>query len=165
MPHISLPENLPGIIGPMTAYPETAKPLNAFEIESKVAALKQNKKSEIKSTNLRTVPGKTTVLIDFVLHEISYSSPTVGAVRCKLTPTEFKLFCLLYENSNVVVSREKIVAKLWNKKAISDSHRIVDKHLATLRKKSSQNIFKIEAVHGKGYRMTLNEDLYHYVQS
>lgn len=30
MPHISLPENLPGIIGPMTAYPATAKPLNAL---------------------------------------------------------------------------------------------------------------------------------------
>ncbi len=30
MPHISLPENLPGIIGLMTAYPETAKPLNAL---------------------------------------------------------------------------------------------------------------------------------------
>ena len=28
MPHISLPEGLPGIIGPMTAYPDTAKPLN-----------------------------------------------------------------------------------------------------------------------------------------
>ena len=28
MPHISLPEGLPGIIGPMTAYPETAKHLN-----------------------------------------------------------------------------------------------------------------------------------------
>ncbi len=28
MPHITLPEGLPGIIGPMTAYPETAKHLN-----------------------------------------------------------------------------------------------------------------------------------------
>ncbi len=28
MPHIALPEGLPGIIGPMTAYPETAKHLN-----------------------------------------------------------------------------------------------------------------------------------------
>ena len=28
MPHIKLPDGLPGIIGPMTAYPETAKPLN-----------------------------------------------------------------------------------------------------------------------------------------
>lgn len=30
MPHISLPEGLPGIIGPMTAYPDTAKHLNAL---------------------------------------------------------------------------------------------------------------------------------------
>lgn len=30
MAHISLPEGLPGIVGPMTAYPETEKPLNAL---------------------------------------------------------------------------------------------------------------------------------------
>lgn len=30
MAHITLPQNLPGIIGPMTAYKETAKPLNAL---------------------------------------------------------------------------------------------------------------------------------------
>src|ERR1700678_2893354 len=28
MPHISLPEGLPGILGPMALRPETAKPLN-----------------------------------------------------------------------------------------------------------------------------------------
>jgi alkylhydroperoxidase family enzyme len=28
MPHIQLPEGLPGIVGPMTYRPETAKPLN-----------------------------------------------------------------------------------------------------------------------------------------
>jgi len=28
MPHIELPEGVPGIVGPMTAYPETARPLN-----------------------------------------------------------------------------------------------------------------------------------------
>ena len=28
MPHIPLPENLPGILGPMAFSPETAKPLN-----------------------------------------------------------------------------------------------------------------------------------------
>ena len=30
MPHIDLPKDLPGIIGPMTAYPKTAKPMNAL---------------------------------------------------------------------------------------------------------------------------------------
>jgi alkylhydroperoxidase family enzyme len=28
MPHIDLPEGLPGIVGPMAFRPETAKPLN-----------------------------------------------------------------------------------------------------------------------------------------
>ena len=28
MPHIKLPEGIPGIVGPMVAYPETARPLN-----------------------------------------------------------------------------------------------------------------------------------------
>jgi uncharacterized peroxidase-related enzyme len=28
MPHIALPEGIAGIVGPMTAYPETARPLN-----------------------------------------------------------------------------------------------------------------------------------------
>lgn len=30
MAHISLPEGLPGIVGPMTQYPETEVPLNAL---------------------------------------------------------------------------------------------------------------------------------------
>jgi uncharacterized peroxidase-related enzyme len=30
MPHITLPEGIPGIVGPMLAYPETAGPLNAL---------------------------------------------------------------------------------------------------------------------------------------
>jgi len=30
MPHIELPEGLPGIVGPMTAYPDTEKHLNAL---------------------------------------------------------------------------------------------------------------------------------------
>lgn len=30
MPHITLPEGIPGIVGPMLAYPETATPLNAL---------------------------------------------------------------------------------------------------------------------------------------
>ena len=30
MPHIDLPEGLPGIVGPMVAYPETAKHLNGL---------------------------------------------------------------------------------------------------------------------------------------
>jgi hypothetical protein len=30
MPHIELPEGLPGIVGPMVAYPETEKHLNGL---------------------------------------------------------------------------------------------------------------------------------------
>ena len=30
MPHIALPEGLPGIVGPLTAYPDTEGPLNAL---------------------------------------------------------------------------------------------------------------------------------------
>jgi AhpD family alkylhydroperoxidase len=30
VPHIELPPNLPGIVGPMTQYPETEGPLNAL---------------------------------------------------------------------------------------------------------------------------------------
>lgn len=33
MPHISLPEGLPGIVGPLTQYPETAKHLNGLAQE------------------------------------------------------------------------------------------------------------------------------------
>ena len=30
MAHIPVPANIPGIVGPMMAYPETAKPMNAL---------------------------------------------------------------------------------------------------------------------------------------
>lgn len=30
MPHISLPDGVPGIVGPMVAYPDTERPLNAL---------------------------------------------------------------------------------------------------------------------------------------
>ncbi len=72
----------------------------------------------------------------------------------KLTSTEFALLKLLIEERNNVLSREKILSKIWGYTSYPDS-RIVDVHILNLRKKlerDSRNPEFIKTFHGVGYQ-------------
>lgn len=72
--------------------------------------------------------------------------------KIELTPNEFKLFLLLFENVNSVISRNRIVAEIWGEDDGTITIRTVDRHLSSLKKKLEGFDIPIETIYGIGYR-------------
>ncbi len=68
-----------------------------------------------------------------------------------LTLKEFELLCLLLENRGIVLSRDKILDKVWGDTMGRES-RTVDVHIRTLRQKLGPCGERIETVRGIGYK-------------
>lgn len=80
-------------------------------------------------------------------HNISINNENIN-----LTAKEFKLLQLLMENKNIVLSREKILDKVWGYDFIGDT-RVVDTHIKKLRKKLKENSQNIKTIIGVGYKI------------
>ena len=73
--------------------------------------------------------------------------------RCvDLTLKEFELLRYLLENQGTVLSREKILEKIWGYEIYGET-RTVDVHIRTLRQKLGEAGKMIETVRGVGYRI------------
>ena len=73
--------------------------------------------------------------------------------RCvDLTLKEFELLRYLLENRGTVLSREKILEKIWGYEIYGET-RTVDVHIRTLRQKLGEAGGMIETVRGVGYRI------------
>lgn len=69
-----------------------------------------------------------------------------------LTLKEFELLRYLLENHGTVLSREKILEKIWGYEIYGET-RTVDVHIRTLRQKLGEAGAMIETVRGVGYRI------------
>jgi DNA-binding response OmpR family regulator len=65
-----------------------------------------------------------------------------------LTPTEFELLVMLASSPKTVLTREKLLADVWNW-ADASGTRTVDSHIKALRRKAGADL--IRTVHGVGY--------------
>ena len=74
---------------------------------------------------------------------------TLKAERVHLTKKEFDLLWLLIRNRNRVVTRDAILARLWDYDADVET-RTVDVHIRALRRKLGEQ--RIETIVGLGYR-------------
>lgn len=90
---------------------------------------------------------------DIKIHEKS-REVFKGEESIKLKPKEFELLLILSKNINVVLSRDKLLEKVWGYDFEGDS-RTVDVHIQRLRKKLDEdhNSSVIETVFGVGYKM------------
>ena len=75
-----------------------------------------------------------------------------GEQTVTLTFKEFELLCLLMENAQRVISRDKIMEKVWGFDFEGES-RTVDMHIKTLRQKLGKYGEYIETVRGVGYKV------------
>ena len=73
-----------------------------------------------------------------------------------LTLKEFELLRYLLENRGTVLSREKILEKIWGYEIYGET-RTVDVHIRTLRQKLGKSGSLIETVRGVGYRIVEEE--------
>ncbi|WP_227992896.1 MULTISPECIES: response regulator transcription factor [unclassified Pseudactinotalea] len=75
---------------------------------------------------------------------------TRGGEEAHLTPTEFDLLVCLAESPRTVLSRERLLAEVWDW-ADASGTRTVDSHIKALRRKLGSEI--IRTVHGVGYAL------------
>ncbi|SHI00103.1 response regulator transcription factor [Clostridium grantii] len=79
---------------------------------------------------------------------------TYNSTPIELTKTEFQLLKYLFQNKNIVLSREKIVSKVWGYDYYGDSN-IVDVYITYLRNKIHKFTPKkfIHTIRGVGYTL------------
>lgn len=77
----------------------------------------------------------------------------VNGADLTLTRKEFELLCVLLENRGVVLTRDRILDRVWQEAAAPES-RTVDVHIRTLRQKLGPAGGLIETVRGMGYKIS-----------
>jgi two-component system, OmpR family, response regulator RegX3 len=83
--------------------------------------------------------------------ELAYVSEAVGATL--LTPTEMRILELLMRNSQIVISRETIIERVWGYDFVGDDNRI-DVYMRRLRRKIERDPARpayLHTVRGLGY--------------
>lgn len=93
---------------------------------------------------------------DYTLGKL-YVSPSrhlvkVDGKEIALTLKEFELLCFLLENDGMVLTRDKILARIWGYD-FDGENRTVDVHVRTLRQKLGECGALIETVRGVGYKI------------
>ena len=76
----------------------------------------------------------------------------VDGKEIALTLKEFELLCFLLENDGMVLTRDKILARIWGYDFDGET-RTVDVHVRTLRQKLGECGSLIETVRGVGYKI------------
>lgn len=71
-----------------------------------------------------------------------------------LTPREYELLLYLYNNRNIVISREKLLNAVWSYDYFGDA-RTVDTHVKQLRAKLRGSADILQTVRGIGYRLVV----------
>ncbi len=122
------------------------KPFGMMELVARVKAhLRRTETAQFKETgeyiagNLVVNPVKHIVIAD--------------GKEVTLTYKEFELLCYLFENRDVVLTRDKILSKIWGY-SFDGETRTVDVHIRTLRQKLGSCGEIIETIRGIGYKIS-----------
>lgn len=122
-----------------------AKPFGTMELISRIKALMR--RTNAVSTTEYSV-GKLYV-------NTSKHIVLVDGKEVQLTFKEFELLCTLLDNMGTVLSRDKLISKVWGYDFDGES-RTVDVHIRTLRLKLGECGSMIETVRGIGYKAVGN---------
>lgn len=121
------------------------KPFPLSVLEQKCRQMIRRSKGAEQGETL-TVSGIT---IDYAAHKV-YVDGSDAAGEAAITGKDFALLSYLMENKNIVLDREKILAKVWGYGFDGES-RVVDTHVKNLRKALGSKGDLIETVVGTGY--------------
>ncbi len=125
-----------------------SKPFGTMELMARIRALLRrvgsDSKTEYNVGGLYVSPSKRVV--------------KVNGTEIKLTFKEFELLCFLLENIGEVVTRERMIDRIWGGDFGGES-RTVDVHIRTLRGKLGECGGIIETVRGVGYKAVKGADV------
>lgn len=126
------------------------KPFRMMELLSRIRALIR------RAEGYNTLPESEEYHIDGLELSPSRHLVRVNGQEIALTFKEFELLCLLVENRGIVLSRDKILDKVWQDTMGRES-RTVDVHIRTLRHKLGTIGGRIGTVRGVGYKFKAEE--------
>lgn len=123
------------------------KPFGMMELVARVKAHlrragayeENNKEQEYTAGKLKVNPIKHRVMVD--------------NKEIILTLKEFELLCFLFENRDIVLTRDKILSRIWGYNFDGET-RTVDVHIRMLRQKLGESGNIIETVRGIGYKIS-----------
>ena len=120
------------------------KPFGMMELVSRVRALLRRTMSV--PEKVRKFYQMGPVSVDVEKHEVLVDGKPVT-----LTYKEFELLCYLMENEGIVLSRDRLLSKIWGYDFDGET-RTVDVHIRTLRQKLGIGGSIIETIRGVGYK-------------
>ena len=122
-----------------------AKPFGMMELMARIKALLRRSGSTPEEGNKDYNVGK--LYVSPSRHQVKVDGNEVS-----LTLKEFELLCFLLENDGMVLTRDKILARIWGYDFDGET-RTVDVHVRTLRQKLGECGSLIETVRGVGYKI------------
>ena len=120
------------------------KPFGMMELVSRVRALLR--RTAATPEKVRKFYQIGLVSVDVEKHEVLVDGNPVT-----LTYKEFELLCYLMENEGIVLSRDRLLSKIWGYDFDGET-RTVDVHILTLRQKLGIGGSIIETIRGVGYK-------------
>lgn len=126
-----------------------SKPFSIMELVSRIKALlRRTGQAQIQASS----DGTLHINGDLLVLNPMFHFVKVQGQEITLTYKEFELLHYLMENKNIVISRDKIINKVWNYDYAGET-RTVDVHIRTLRQKLGCAGSLIETVRGIGYKI------------
>jgi DNA-binding response OmpR family regulator len=122
------------------------KPFRMREVVARVRALLRRVE---RAAELAARPPARLAVGDLVL-DTGTRRVTVAGAEVRLTPTEFDLLARLAATPGEVLTREQLLAEVWDWPEASGT-RTVDSHVRALRAKVGSN--RVRTVHGVGYAL------------
>ena len=80
-----------------------------------------------------------------------------GEKKLDLTPTGFKLLFHFCQNESQIFTRDQLISAIWGHGTFI-VERTVDTHIGAIRKQLVSSSTTIQAVHGYGYRLTIESE-------
>lgn len=123
------------------------KPFSVLELISRIKAV-------LRRADNKKEPVRDTLSVGDIVLNIEKHTVTVGSQGVTLTLKEFELLHHLVLNEGIVLSREKLMDKVWGFDFEGES-RTVDMHIKTLRQKLLDCGSLIKTVRGIGYKIDI----------
>ena len=126
------------------------KPFGMMELISRIKAVLRRSGKQQDKTKLSV--GE--ICLDTKKHEVKVDGESVvlDGNPVTLTYKEFELLCYLMENEGIVLSRDRLLSKIWGYDFDGET-RTVDVHIRTLRQKLGEQGSLVKTVRGVGYRI------------
>jgi len=121
------------------------KPFSPKELIARIKAVTKRTQNELVTYQYQTL------ILNDSAHEVTIDDKDVF-----LTPKEYDLLKYLFQNKNIALSRETILANVWGYDFFGDE-RTVDTHVKTLRNNLGKYRDLIKTIRGMGYKLETRE--------